>query len=290
MQRERVSENVYWFQSEVYAQVTAGVVAGPQWAVVIDTLALPEETLAMRDFIEEELDVPVRYIIDTHSHADHAWGNGFFPGATVIAHTLCRKALIERGPAALESARKLNSVFKKIKLTPPQIVFDQGSLSLRVGKKNLNLIITPGHSEDGISILVEEDRVLFAGDTFLPLPYIVDGDIDENAASIKRIGKMGLENIIQGHGDIILRGEIDDAVKDDLAYLSAIRKAVRTAARKRNPIDALADVTIESCGKSRVLLGGLADELHRRNLRALYRQVQTEEPVEAGSTPGVNEE
>ena len=39
MQRERVSENVYWFQSKVYAQVTAGVIAGPQWAVLIDTLA-----------------------------------------------------------------------------------------------------------------------------------------------------------------------------------------------------------------------------------------------------------
>ena len=48
MHRERVSENVFWFQSEVYALVTAGVVAGPQWAVVIDTLALPDETLGMR--------------------------------------------------------------------------------------------------------------------------------------------------------------------------------------------------------------------------------------------------
>ena len=41
MHRERVSENVYWFQSEVYAQVTAGAITGPQWAVVIDTLGNP---------------------------------------------------------------------------------------------------------------------------------------------------------------------------------------------------------------------------------------------------------
>ena len=66
MHRERVSENVFWFQSEVYAQVTAGVVAGPQWAVVIDTLALPDETLTIREFIEHELSVPVRYVINTH--------------------------------------------------------------------------------------------------------------------------------------------------------------------------------------------------------------------------------
>ena len=54
MHHERVSDNVYWFQSEVYAQVTAGAVTGPQWAVVIDTLAMPEETVEMRRFIEED--------------------------------------------------------------------------------------------------------------------------------------------------------------------------------------------------------------------------------------------
>jgi hypothetical protein len=105
----------------------------------------------------------------------------------------------------------------------------------------------------------------------------VDGNIDDLAASIKMIGKMGLENIIQGHGDIILRGEIEDAVKENLAYLSAIRKAVRSAAKKRNPLEALGQIDIESCGKSRIYLGGLAEDLHKRNLRFLYRQVINEE-------------
>ena len=290
MQRERVSENVYWFQSEIYAQVTAGVVVGPQWAVVIDTLALPEETLALRDFIEEELKVPVRYIINTHHHADHCWGNCFFPGATIISHIKCRNAIIDRGSAALESARRQNAIFRQIKLVPPQLTFEQGTLTLRVGKKNLTLHPSPGHSQDGISVLVEEDRVLFAGDAFLPLPYVVDGDLEELGTTIKRIGKMGLENIIQGHGDIILRGEIDDAVKENLAYLSAIRKFVKAAARRRNPIDALAEITIESCGKSRVHLGGLAEELHRRNLRALYRQLLEEERSTAAASPVMNSE
>ncbi len=283
MQRERVSENVYWFQSEIYAQVTAGVVTGPQWAVVIDTLALPDESLAMRAFIEEELAVPVRYVIDTHYHADHSWGNCFFPGATIIAHSLCRQLMIDKGPLSLEGAKRQNPVFKQVKLIPPQLTFDEGELSLRVGKKNLILLPTPGHSRDGISILIEEDRVLFAGDSFLPLPYIVDGNIDELAGTIKKIGKMGLENIVQGHGDIILRGEIDDAVKENLSYLSNIRKAVRSAVRRRNPLDALAMIDIESCGKSRIYLGGLAEDLHRRNLRYLYKQVLTETPEMAST-------
>jgi glyoxylase-like metal-dependent hydrolase (beta-lactamase superfamily II) len=274
MHRERVSENVFWFQSEVYAQVTAGVVVGPQWAVVIDTLALPEETLEIRDFVERELNVPVRYVINTHYHADHAWGNYFFSGATVIAHSRCRALLEERGMPALEAARKQNPALRQVKIVLPHMTFDSGELTLRVGKKNLILSHTPGHSEDGISVLVEEDRVLFAGDAFMPLPYVVDGNLDEIAASIKRIGRMGLENIIQGHGDIILRGEIDAAVKENLNYLAAVKKTVKTALRRKAPEEYLRTVSIEDCGKSRVYLGGLAVPLHERNLLAALKQMR----------------
>ncbi len=276
MLRERISENVYWFQSEIYAQATAGAVIGPHWAVVIDTLALPEETLAMRDFIERELEVPVRYVINTHYHADHTWGNCFFPGATVVAHTLCRDLLRQRGIPSLENIRKQNGAFRQVKIVLPQLTFELGELTLRVGKKNLILTTTPGHSPDGISVLVEEDRVLFAGDAFLPLPYIVDGDVDKLMDSIKQISRMGLENIIQGHGEIILRGEIDAAVRENLNYLATIRKVARMAVRRRSAQDYLNEMGVEACGKSRVYLGGLAEELHRRNLRFLYRQAQQE--------------
>jgi glyoxylase-like metal-dependent hydrolase (beta-lactamase superfamily II) len=273
MHRERVSENVFWFQSEVYAQVTAGVVAGPQWAVVIDTLAMPDETLSIREFIEHELNVPVRYVINTHYHADHAWGNCFFPGATVVAHERCRALLIERGIPSLEGAQKQNPALRQVKIVLPHITFSEGELTLRVGKKNLIISPTLGHSEDGIAVLVEEDRILFAGDAFMPLPYIVDGNIDDVMSSIKRIGRMGLENIVQGHGDIILRGEIDAAVKENLNYLAAVKKAVRAISRRKNALELLDEITIEDCGKSRVYLGGLAQTLHQRNLRALLQQM-----------------
>ena len=279
MQRERISENVYWFQSEIYAQVTAGAITGPQWAVVIDTLATPEETLTMRSFIEETLGVPVRYVINTHHHADHTWGNCFFPGATVISHALCREFMELRGPASLESARRQNPAFKQVKLVYPHLTFEGGDLSLRIGKKNLILTHTPGHSRDGISVLVEEDRVLFAGDAFLPLPYVVDGDPDVLSETIRKIGKMGLENIIQGHGDIILRGEIDDAMQENLNYLNNVRKAVRAAVRRKNPLEVLSMIDIESCGKSRVYLGGRAEDLHKRNVRFLFKQIAAEEGV-----------
>lgn len=279
VQRERVSDNVYSFQSEVYAQVTAGAVIGPNWAVVIDTLATPDETLEIRDFIEQELDVPVRYVVDTHYHADHSWGNCFFPGATIIAHSLCRKWLEERGQVSLSEMKKQNTAFRQVKIVLPHLTFEESSLNLRVGKKTLTLLPLPGHSADNMGILVEEDRVLFAGDAFMPMPYIVDGDLDDMITSIKKIGKMGLENIIQGHGDIVLRGEIDYMLKENLAYLSNIRKAVRKASRRKYPFEMLDEIDVESCGKSRVLIGGLAGELHKRNLRSLYRKMYGEPAV-----------
>lgn len=290
VQRERVAENVFSFQSEVYAQVTAGAVIAPNWAVVIDTLAMPEETLEMRNFIEGELQVPVRYVINTHYHADHSWGNSLFPNATVIAHTLCREWLASRGAPSLEEARRQSTVFRPITIVLPHVTFSEGTMSLRVGKKTLTLQPLPGHCADNIGVLVEEDRVLFAGDVFMPLPYIVDGNLDEMVASLKKIAKMGLENVIQGHGDIVLRGEIDGAVKENLIYLSNLRKAVRRASRRKYPLDMLMEVSVESCGKSRVLIGGLAESLHRRNLRALYEQMYGKPPEASEDEYGYDDE
>jgi len=280
VQRERIADSVFSFQSEVYAQVNAGAVIGPNWAVLIDTLALPEETLVIRDFIEQEINVPVRYVINTHSHADHAWGNCYFPGATIIAHPLCRQYLDTTGKEHLKNAQKDNISFRNVKIVLPHMTFDCGELNLRVGKKNLRMIRLPGHSSDNIGVIVEEDRILFAGDAAMPLPYIVDGDIDDLTQSLKYMSNMGLENIVQGHGDIILRGEIDGFIKDNLTYLSNIRRVVRKSSRRKYPQDVLDTTSVEECGKSRVLIGGLAAELHRRNLRALYRQLYGEIPVE----------
>jgi len=279
LQRERVAENVYTFQSDVYAQVNAGAVVGPNWAVVIDTLALPEETIHIRQFIEQELQVPVRYVINTHYHADHTLGNYLFPNATILAHALCRELIDSRGRESLEAARKQGTSFRQARIVLPHVTFVEGSLNLRVGKKTLALTPFPGHSPDNIGVIVEEDRIMFAGDVFMPIPYIVDGNVDDMINSLKNIGKIGFENVIQGHGDIVLRGEVEGSVRDNLAYLSAIRRAVRKAGRRKYPWDLLEEIGVEECGKSRVLIGGLAEELHQRNLYAMYEQLYGKPPA-----------
>ena len=280
MHRERISDNVYWFQSDVYAQVTAGVVVGPKWSVLIDTLALPEETLAIRDFVERQLHTKIRYIINTHYHADHTWGNYFFPDAIIIAHKRCRELLIERGTPSLEEAKQQNSALRQVKIILPDITLDDGEMILRIGKKNLQIMPAPGHSEDGIAVLVVEDRVLFAGDAFMPIPYLPDGNLEDMYNFYEGLRKLTLENIVQGHGDIVLRGEVEPSIDHNIEYLNTIIKVARTALRRKSPMEYMAKQDIENCGKSRIHLGGLAQTLHEQNLKFAYDLVAKEAELE----------
>jgi cyclase len=270
MIRERVADDIYIFTSELYARVNAGAIIGPEWAILIDTLAYPEETSEIKEFVEVQLEKPVRYLINTHYHADHCLGNCWFPDAIIVSHETCRQLLDTRGRERIEQAKKQNREIADTEIVLPDVTFEDGELGLRTGKRNLQLIHLPGHSEDGIGVLIVEDRVLFSGDIMMPIPYLFDGDLEVMIDSMKRIPKMKLENLVQGHGEVVLRGEIPDAVKSNVSYLNAISSHVKKALRRREPEEYLGEVDVEACGKSRILLNGLAEELHRRNLIALY--------------------
>lgn len=271
MIRERVADDVYIFTSEVYARVNAGAVIGPEWTILIDTLAYPEESIEIRDFVENRLGSPIRYLINTHYHADHSLGNCWFPNAILVSHELCRQLLDTKGREGLEAAKQQNRDLAEIEVVLPDITFEEGTLGLRTGKRTLELIPLPGHSEDGIGVLIVEDKVLFAGDIMMPVPYLIDGNIDVMIQSLKQIPKLKLENLVQGHGEVILRGEIPLIVKSNLNYISKITSHAKRALRRKDPEGYLASVDIEDCGKNRVLLNGLASELHHRNLIALYQ-------------------
>ena len=279
MQRERVADDIYVFTSDEYAQVTAGVIVTSEGAILVDTLVFPEETKAIKTFIEQKLGCPVKYVINTHYHADHTYGTCFFPGAVVVAHSLCYDLLNTRGRDGLDQARLSMSQLNEVEIVLPHLVFDNRVLDLPLGDKTLQLWHTPGHSPDSIVCLIKEDRVLFASDTVMPVPYFVDGDYFDFVRSLQSLQSNNFENVVQGHGEVILRGEIDEKIESDLAYLRAIKKHVETARGKSDPDRYLNNIDIERCGKSRIPLNGSVQQLHQTNLRVLYRQI-CNQPVE----------
>jgi glyoxylase-like metal-dependent hydrolase (beta-lactamase superfamily II) len=270
MHKERVSDDIYVFTSDQYARVTAGAVLYGEGAVLIDTLAFPSETQQIKDFLENRLGTRVRYLINTHYHSDHTNGNYLFPQAQIIGHRLCREKLDTVGRTGLAKARTQSADLASVEIALPTLLLSDSSLTLHLGKKTLQLLHTPGASPDSISVLLREDRILFAGDMMMPLPIIADGDVDELTRSLQSIPPLGLENVVQGHGDVVLRGEIDDAVRSNLKYLEALRKKVETLVKKGRSREAAREIDIESCGKSRIPLNGLVIQLHTANCLALY--------------------
>jgi cyclase len=272
MQRERVADDVFVFTSDLYAQVTAGVVVTTDGVVLIDTLLFPEETLAIKRFVENRLGTSVRYVINTHFHADHTTGTSFFPDAQVISHALCRQILDERGRDSLARFKSTSPDMDEVKLVLPQIVFSSGVFNFYLGNKSFQLWSTPGHSPDSIVCLLKDDRILFAADTLMPLPYFVDGSYDDFLVTLDRLRGGSYENVVQGHGEVILRGEVEEKIQNDVEYLHKLRDAVDDALTSRSSDKALNAITPERCGKSRILLHGAVDHLHRNNVVALAAQ------------------
>ncbi len=273
MLRERVSNDIYIFTSGLYAQVTAGVVVTPEGSIVIDTMPFPVETNEIVRFTARH-PPGVRYVILTHYHADHTYGAYLFPEARVVSHDRCRRLLATRGKAGLVAARAEAPELNEVRLRLPDLTLDEGEMDLHLGGKTLRLIWTPGHSEDVLSVLVEEDMVLFASDTVLPVPLIVDGDVEMLQRSLQKIREIKPESMVQGHGEVILRGEVPIVLDANAAYLSTISELVAEAVAKGRPPETLLAVGIERCGLSRVAINGQAPQLHAANLMALYRRMK----------------
>ncbi len=273
MVRERISDDIYIFTSRRYAQVKAGAILTKEGAILIDTLFYPDETRAIKDFLEKRLDQTVRYVINTHYHADHTLGTYLFPEARVISHTLCREFLDTVGRDGLERMKEQSPELEEVKIVLPDMIFDTGHINIYLGGKTVQMSPCPGHSPDIISVLVVNDRIMFASDNMMPVPTIFDGSYGDLVKTLESMQAMSLDSIVQGHGEVILRGEVQDLIESDLAYLSNIKNAVRGIVDQGDPLAMLENVTIESCGKSRIPLNGFVTDLHQANLRQLYQEM-----------------
>ena len=282
MQRERVTDTIYVFTSDLYVQVTAGLIVTSAGAILIDTLLYPEETLQIRRFAEDRLHTPVQIVINTHHHADHTLGTCLFPGATVIGHTLCRSLLDTRGRDSLARMQAASPELNALRMVLPGITFTD-RLTFTLGHHTLHLWSAPGHSADSIVCLVEQEQILFAADAVMPLPHFVDGTSTDLRATLTHLRTVNVEAIVQGHGEVILRGEVDSKLTNDLAYLERLEKAVQQAlAGPEHQIEQrLAHISLESCGQQPILLNGAVDRLHRQNIQALIAMHRTTQvPIE----------
>jgi glyoxylase-like metal-dependent hydrolase (beta-lactamase superfamily II) len=280
LKRDRISEGIYVFTSGAYAEVTATVIFTSEGAIVVDTLPFPQETRYIREFLNQRR-IKALYVVNTHSHADHIYGTYMFPEAEVIAHYQCRRFMERHAEEALAAAKQQTPQLADVKIRYPELLFND-AMTLRIGGKTIELAYSPGHSRDVITVYAVEDRLMVASDTVMPVPYVVGGDLDDMIGSITAIKQKSLENLVQGHGEVLLRGEIEETLEANITYLKNVDRLVRERIARGVPRTGILDITIEECGLSRIPLGGLVQKLHNANLLTLYDAYRSEMKARRG--------
>ena len=274
MRRERVSDDIYVFTSDLYAQVTASAVVTREGIVVVDTLPFGVETQEMIDYLNSLGQGPIKYLVNTHWHGDHTNGNYLFDDSIeLVCHKKCQEAMQQYGQSALDEAKESSPLLEEAYLRIPDVVFEEGEMVLHVGNKSIEMALMPGHTLDSTVAYVREDKVLLAADTIMPVPYFVWGDRHKFLESLKALESYQLESIVQGHGEVLLRGEIPLAIQSSAKYLRFVEKKVAEIVEKGLGWAAVEKLTIDQCGKSRIPLNGLVQDLHRANLELLYKEM-----------------
>jgi len=270
--RERISEHTYVFRSSLYAKVNAGLITTPEGCILIDTLPYPEETQEIANFVRRRLKSEVKYVILTHSHADHVYGAYLFPQADVVGHLFSRKLLLTQTRPALIKARQTNPALADVRLILPSILMEEEA-AIKLGGATLIMRHAPGHAPDVISVYYREEKVLFASDAMMSIPYFVYGDINDLRRTLRELATVSpLEDLVQGHGDVLLRGEVKTVIDTHLAYLDKVEAHVDKVIAQGLGKDELLGLDVEECGISHIALEGLAPRLHRENIISLYKK------------------
>lgn len=273
--RTRVADDTWVFTSELYVEVNAGLVVTPEGGVLIDTLPFPSETRQLIAFAERICPAGIKYVINTISHADHVYGSYLFPNAQLITHRLCRDMLYKYGRRALEEAKEHTPELREVELRLPKIVFSDGMV-IRLGGKTIHAIHAPGPSPETCVVHVREEKVLFASDLMMSVPLIASplSDIETFKQSLHNLYDYNLESIVQGHGEILLRGEVSSSIESSTTYLTEIQELVTRLMAEGHTRHELSNHDIEQFGRSRIPLGGMVQQFHQANLLYLWEQAR----------------
>jgi glyoxylase-like metal-dependent hydrolase (beta-lactamase superfamily II) len=218
----------------------AGIIIGRDGIFVIDTLISAKEEKRFIGDIRAVSDKPIRYVVNTHYHLDHTFGNSEFKklGTIIISHTLDKVSLQNKGEGALNNAGTFGLTEQDMegtKIAAPTVIFN-GTMKIDLGDEKVELLYKgASHTEGSILVYLSDKKVLFAGDTLFTgyHPYMADGDIKGWIETLDDILKMNVDTIIPGHGPISEKKDIVDMKE----YLIAFDKKAAELCAKSTEVD-----------------------------------------------------
>jgi cyclase len=251
----KIAENVYSYVDVKNGSAgnsfaaNAGIIVGKDGIVVVDTLISAEEAQRFIKDIRKISGKPILYVIDTHYHLDHTFGNAEFAklGAVIVAHANCRENMVKYGEETLKNIKEYGLTPEQMEGTEiayPTLTFTD-RMSIDLGDERVELIyVAPSHTTGNILVQVPERKVLFTGDILFTdfHPYMADGDIPGWIRNLDYIETLDVDRIVPGHGPLSDKKDISDM----RSYLIAFDSKAKELAAHSNDAKAIAAEMLKS--------------------------------------------
>ena len=202
----KLADDVYGFIGKEGA-TNSGFIVTNKGVVVIDTQGPKDLSILLKKKIQEVTDKPVIYVVNTHYHGDHTFGNQYFREAKeIISHENTKKNLIEKDSQHREQFKKLfgENALEGFELTLPTKTF-KDTLTLQAGGKTIELAyLGRGHTDGDIIVYLPIERIMFGGDLLYKdrLPWLGDAYTSEWIETLNKLKYFDVWIYVPGHGDI----------------------------------------------------------------------------------------